>query len=99
MNFFRYHDGALHAEGVDLNALADVVGTPFYCYSSATLERHYRVFAASFPQDSLVAFSVKALGNVAVLPLEASVKARMSYGGTAPDRVREQLRFWKEKLK
>jgi argininosuccinate lyase len=35
----------------------------------------------------------------AVLPLEASVKARMSYGGTAPDRVREQLRFWKEKLK
>ncbi len=35
----------------------------------------------------------------AVLPLEASVRARMSYGGTAPDRVREQLRFWKEKLK
>jgi argininosuccinate lyase len=35
----------------------------------------------------------------AVLPLEASVKARMSYGGTAPDRVREQLRFWKEKLR
>jgi argininosuccinate lyase len=35
----------------------------------------------------------------AVLPLEASVKSRMSYGGTAPDRVREQLRFWKEKLK
>jgi argininosuccinate lyase len=35
----------------------------------------------------------------AVLPLEASVKARMSYGGTGPDRVREQLRFWKEKLK
>ena len=34
-----------------------------------------------------------------VLPLEASVKARMSYGGTAPERVREQLRFWKEKLK
>ena len=35
----------------------------------------------------------------AVLPLEASVKARMSYGGTGPERVREQLRFWKEKLK
>ena len=35
----------------------------------------------------------------AVLSLEASVKARMSYGGTGPDRVREQLRFWKEKLK
>jgi argininosuccinate lyase len=35
----------------------------------------------------------------AVLPLEASVKARMSYGGTAPDRVREQLHFWKDKLR
>jgi argininosuccinate lyase len=35
----------------------------------------------------------------AVLSLEASVKARMSYGGTAPDRVREQLFFWREKLK
>jgi argininosuccinate lyase len=35
----------------------------------------------------------------AVLSLDASVKARMSYGGTAPDRVREQLFFWREKLK
>jgi argininosuccinate lyase len=34
-----------------------------------------------------------------VLSLEASVKARTSYGGTAPERVREQLKFWKEKLK
>lgn len=75
MNFFRYQGGALHAEGVDLNALADAVGTPFYCYSSATLERHYRVFAASFPRDALVAFSVKALGNVAVLKTLARLGA------------------------
>jgi argininosuccinate lyase len=34
-----------------------------------------------------------------VLSLEASVQARMSFGGTAPDRVREQLFFWREKLK
>jgi argininosuccinate lyase len=34
-----------------------------------------------------------------VLSLDASVKARMSFGGTAPDRVREQLHFWREKLK
>ncbi len=45
MNHFDYRDGALHAEDVDLTALADAVGTPFYCYSTATLERHYRVFA------------------------------------------------------
>ena len=75
MNFFGYRDGALHAEGVDLNTLADEVGTPFYCYSSATLERHYRVFAAAVPPDSLVAFSVKALGNVAVLRTLAKLGA------------------------
>jgi diaminopimelate decarboxylase len=75
MNFFGVRDGALHAEDVDLNALAAEVGTPFYCYSSATLERHYKVFAASFPKDALVAFSVKALGNIAVLKTLAALGA------------------------
>src|SRR6202012_260353 len=75
MNFFAYRDGALHAEEVDLNALAEEVGTPFYCYSSATLERHYKVFAASFPKDALVAFSVKALGNLGVLRTLAKLGA------------------------
>ncbi|MGZ6021085.1 MAG: diaminopimelate decarboxylase [Rhizomicrobium sp.] len=67
MNHFSYKDGVLHAEAVDLNALAEKVGTPFYCYSTATLERHYRVFAESFPKGTLVAFSVKANGNIGVL--------------------------------
>ncbi|HEY4944448.1 MAG TPA: diaminopimelate decarboxylase [Rhizomicrobium sp.] len=75
MNHFSYSGGVLHAEQVDLNALADAVGTPFYCYSSATLERHYQVFAASFPKNSLVAFSVKALGNIAVLKTLARLGA------------------------
>ena len=75
MNHFRYSGGILHAEGVDLNMLADAVGTPFYCYSSATLERHYQVFAASFPKGTLVAFSVKALGNIAVLKTLARLGA------------------------
>jgi diaminopimelate decarboxylase len=75
MNHFRYTGGVLHAEGVDLNALAAAVGTPFYCYSSATLERHYQVFAAAFPKDSLIAFSVKALGNIAVLKTLARLGA------------------------
>jgi argininosuccinate lyase len=34
-----------------------------------------------------------------VLGLEASLASRMSLGGTAPGRVREQIAFWKEKLK
>jgi len=75
MNHFRYKRGVLNAEDVDLNVLAEQVGTPFYCYSSATLERHYRVFADAVPKDSLVAFSVKALGNVAVLKTLARLGA------------------------
>jgi diaminopimelate decarboxylase len=67
MNHFHYRDGRLFAEDVDLTALAAEIGTPFYCYSSATLERHYRVFAEAFPKDTLIAFSVKANGNLAVL--------------------------------
>ena len=67
MNHFSYHDGILCAEGVGLDTLAREVGTPFYCYSSATFERHYKVFAAALPKDSLVAFSVKANGNLGVL--------------------------------
>ena len=53
MHHFAYRRGmsdtdVLHAEEVDLSELAASVGTPFYCYSTATLERHYRVFADAF---------------------------------------------------
>jgi diaminopimelate decarboxylase len=75
MNHFSYKHGVLHAEDVDLTALARAVGTPFYCYSTATLERHYRVFAQSLPADALVAFSVKANGNLAVLKTLARLGA------------------------
>ena len=68
MHHFAYRDGVLHAEGVDLRRLADEVGTPFYCYSSATLERHYRVFAEAFSDtDALVCYAMKANSNQAVL--------------------------------
>ena len=67
MNHFSYKDGRLFAEDVDLARLADEVATPVYVYSTATLERHYRIFADAFPASSLIAFSVKANGNLAVL--------------------------------
>jgi diaminopimelate decarboxylase len=68
MNHFDYRNGVLHAEAVDLLALADAVGTPFYCYSTATLERHYRVFADAFADvKSLVCYSLKANSNQSVL--------------------------------
>src|SRR5829696_4185662 len=68
MHHFAYRDGVLHAEGVDLRRLADEVGTPFYCYSSATLERHYKVFTEAFADtDALVCYAMKANSNQAVL--------------------------------
>ena len=68
MHHFHYRDGRLKAEDVDLGELAEQVGTPFYCYSTATLERHYQVFAEAFSgDDALVCFAVKANSNQAVL--------------------------------
>ena len=67
MNHFQYRNGVLCAEDVPLTLIADEVGTPFYCYSTATLTRHYKVFAAALPASALIAFSVKANGNLAVL--------------------------------
>jgi diaminopimelate decarboxylase len=68
MHHFDYRSGVLHAEDVDLVALAEAVGTPFYCYSTATIERHYKVFAGAFADvDALVCYSVKANSNQAVI--------------------------------
>src|ERR671920_67687 len=78
MHHFAYRGGVLHAEDVDLRALADEVGTPFYCYSSATLERHYRVFAEAFAdRNALVCYAVKANSNQAVLKTLARLGAGM----------------------
>ncbi|WP_372421969.1 diaminopimelate decarboxylase [Salinarimonas chemoclinalis] len=68
MHHFAYRDGVMHAEDVSLEAIAAQVGTPFYCYSTATLERHYDVFAAAFADlDALVCYAMKANSNQAVL--------------------------------
>jgi diaminopimelate decarboxylase len=75
MNHFAYRDGRLFAEDVDLGLLADEVGTPAYVYSTATLERHFRVFAEAFPADALIAYSVKANGNLALLKTLARLGA------------------------
>ena len=76
MRHFDFKDGALHAEGVALSEIADEVGTPVYVYSSATLERHYRVFAEGLAGvNSLIAYSVKANSNIAVLQTLAKLGA------------------------
>lgn len=76
MNHFEYRDGVLHAENVSLPELAKVVGTPFYVYSRATIERHFRVFNEAFADmDVLVAYALKANSNQAVLKTLANLGA------------------------
>jgi diaminopimelate decarboxylase len=76
MHHFTYRHGVLHAEDVDLNALADAVGTPFYCYATATLERHYQVFAQAFADvDALICYAMKANSNQAVIATLARLGA------------------------
>ena len=99
MNHFEYRDGVLCAEGVDIGAIAAEVGTPFYCYSSATLERHYRVFADAFAGlETLVCYAMKANSNQAVLRTLAKLGAgadvvsggelkRALAAGIAPDKI------------
>jgi len=68
MNHFQYRDGVLHAEDVPVPQIAAAVGTPFYCYSTATLTRHYRVFSEALSGlDALVCYAMKANSNQAVL--------------------------------
>src|SRR5438067_8541665 len=76
MNHFAYHSGVLHAETVNLVDLAAAVGTPFYCYSTATLERHYQVFAGAFADvRALVCYAMKANSNQAVIKTLARLGA------------------------
>ncbi len=99
MHHFAYRGGVLHAEAVDLSALADAVGTPFYCYTSATIERHYKVFAGAFADvDALVCYALKANSNQAVIATLAKLGAgadvvsegellRARSAGIAPDKI------------
>ena len=103
MHHFAYRDGRLYAEDVNIAAAAETIGAPFYLYSEATLRRHYRVFADAFADafagaDTLVAYSVKANSNLAVLKLLASEGAgadvvsggelyRALKAGIAPEKI------------
>jgi diaminopimelate decarboxylase len=78
MHHFQYAAGQLHAEDVSLAGIARDIGTPFYCYSNATLERHYQVLANAFRDlDALICFAVKSNSNQAVLATMARLGAGM----------------------
>lgn len=99
MDHFNYTGGVLHAEGLALPELAQQVGTPFYCYSRATLERHIQVFMQSLEGlDALTCYAVKANSNLAILKLLAAQGAgadvvsegeirRALAAGIAPEKI------------
>ena len=68
MNHFEYRNGVLHAEDIPVPGIAAAVGTPFYCYSTATLVRHYRVFSEAMDGlDTMICYAMKANSNQAVI--------------------------------
>jgi diaminopimelate decarboxylase len=79
MDEFTYRDGTLHAEQLPIAALAEAVGTPFYCYSAATLRRHYTVLEEALAEaglsERLICYSVKANSNLAVIATLAQLGA------------------------
>jgi diaminopimelate decarboxylase len=99
MHHFAYRNGVLRAEAVDLVELAQTVGTPFYCYSTATLKRHYEVFAGAFADvKALICYSLKANSNQAVVKTLADLGAgadvvsagelkRARAAGIAPEKI------------
>ncbi len=76
MDHFLYRDGILHAEDVAIPEIAAAVGTPFYCYSTATLTRHYRLFDEALAgTEHLVCYAMKSNSNQAVIRLLADLGA------------------------
>jgi diaminopimelate decarboxylase len=96
---FAPRNGVLHAEDVPVPAIAAAVGTPFYCYSTATLTRHYRVFDDAFAGlDHMIAYAMKANSNQAVIATLARLGAgadvvsegelrRALAAGIAPEKI------------
>lgn len=78
MDHFLYRDGALFAEDVPVAQIAAEVGTPFYCYSTATLSRHFQLFDDALEGvDHLVCYAMKAASNQAILKTLARLGAGM----------------------
>lgn len=99
MNHFQYINNALHAEDVAIEDMAKTVGTPFYCYASATIKRHFEVLQQAFlPLQPLICYAVKANSNIAVIKTLAALGAGadiVTYGemmralkaGIAPEKI------------
>ena len=78
MDHFNHRSGRLHAEEIDVTAIAEQVGTPTFVYSTATLTAHYERFRDAFaPIHPLICFAVKSNANLSVLRLLGSLGSGM----------------------
>jgi len=78
MDNFQYHDGQLYCEDVNLDELADKVGTPVYVYSQQTLQVHYDRLRDAFASlDPIICYSIKSCGNVNICKVLADRGAGM----------------------
>ncbi len=78
MHHFAYRDGVLHAEDVNVKDIATEIETPFYCYSHATIERHYKVMSAAMSgTDHMICYAMKANSNQAVIKTLGALGAGM----------------------
>jgi diaminopimelate decarboxylase len=76
MTGFGYRGGRLHADAVDLAAIAESVGTPCYVYSASAMETSYRAFADAFADtDALICYALKANDKLAVIRTFAALGA------------------------
>ena len=99
MDHFIYKKGELHAEEVPITKIAKLVGSPFYVYSTATLERHFRLFDEALAGlDHLVCYAMKAASNQAIIKTLAALGAGMDVvsggeymraitAGVSPERI------------
>ncbi|MFO7686898.1 MAG: diaminopimelate decarboxylase [Desulfobacterales bacterium] len=99
MHHFQYRHDELFCEDVPVREIAEAVGTPFYLYSCATLERHFKAFDGAFANaDRLVCFSAKANASQAILKLLSRLGSGLDIvsggelfrglrAGIAPDKI------------
>ncbi|MFA5293530.1 MAG: diaminopimelate decarboxylase [Phycisphaerae bacterium] len=72
MDYFGYKSGRLFAEDIDVEKIAQAVGTPVYVYSKATILDHFEKIKKAFAKlDTTVCYSIKACGNINILKILA----------------------------
>ncbi len=70
MNTFKYINGSLHCEGVDLSLIGERYATPSYVYSKKTIEENAKAYVNSFTNSrNLACFAVKSLSNLSILKI------------------------------